>query len=77
MTFKVNHDSMTKVLLDWRKFQIPLHSVDLKTLIDVNLTWETIPGSASSMNACGIFNTASGKSVQVSDSALQSKTGIF
>lgn len=29
------------------------------------------------MNACGIFNTASGKSVQVSDSALQKARQVF
>ncbi|KAI6056025.1 BRCA2 [Marmota monax] len=36
-----------------------------------------LPRSFSSTNACGIFSTASGKSVQVSDTSLQKARGIF
>ncbi|KAI5129672.1 Breast Cancer Type 2 Susceptibility Protein [Manis pentadactyla] len=36
-----------------------------------------LPESVSSMNACGIFSTASGKSVQVSDASLQKARQVF
>ena len=51
--------------------EIPLRHVDLKTSDRCKFNMGKHPRSVSSMNACGIFNTASGKSVQVSDSALQ------
>uniref|UniRef100_A0A4X1TE88 Tower domain-containing protein n=1 Tax=Sus scrofa TaxID=9823 RepID=A0A4X1TE88_PIG len=38
---------------------------------------EKHPMSVSSMNDCGVFSTASGKSVQVSDTALQKARQVF
>uniref|UniRef100_A0A4W2FXG0 BRCA2 DNA repair associated n=1 Tax=Bos indicus x Bos taurus TaxID=30522 RepID=A0A4W2FXG0_BOBOX len=57
--------------------EIPLRHVDLKTSDRCKFNMGKHPRSVSSMNACGIFNTASGKSVQVSDSALQKARQVF
>ncbi|KAJ1077259.1 hypothetical protein K5549_005429 [Capra hircus] len=57
--------------------EIPLRHVDLKTSDRCKFNMGNHPRSVSSMNACGIFNTASGKSVQVSDSALQKARQVF
>ncbi|KAI4538772.1 hypothetical protein MG293_011039 [Ovis ammon polii] len=57
--------------------EIPLRHVDLKTSDKCKFNMGNHPRSVSSMNACGIFNTASGKSVQVSDSALQKARQVF
>ncbi|XP_044783262.2 breast cancer type 2 susceptibility protein isoform X3 [Bubalus bubalis] len=57
--------------------EIPLRHVDLKTSDRCKFNMGKHPRSVSSMNACGIFNTASGKSVQVSDSALQKARKVF
>ncbi|OWK00938.1 hypothetical protein Celaphus_00016596 [Cervus elaphus hippelaphus] len=57
--------------------EIPLRHVDLKTSDRCKFNMGKHPRSVSSMTACGIFNTASGKSVQVSDSALQKARQVF
>ena len=57
--------------------EIPLCHVDLKTSDRCKFNMGKHPRSVSSMTACGIFNTASGKSVQVSDSALQKARQVF
>lgn len=51
--------------------------VNLKTPDTRKFNVGTLPTSASSKNACGIFITASGKSVEVSDAALQKARQVF
>ncbi|XP_045833988.1 breast cancer type 2 susceptibility protein [Meles meles] len=48
-----------------------------KTSDTCKLNTEKLPKSVSCSNACGIFSTASGKSVQVSDAALQKARQVF
>uniref|UniRef100_G5E764 BRCA2 DNA repair associated n=1 Tax=Loxodonta africana TaxID=9785 RepID=G5E764_LOXAF len=51
--------------------------VNLKTSDVCKLNTGMLPKSLSSTNACGIFSTASGKSVQVSDASLQKTRQVF
>ncbi|KAI4581411.1 hypothetical protein MJG53_009854 [Ovis ammon polii x Ovis aries] len=71
----LQHDQSTSGLE--KVSEIPLRHVDLKTSDRCKFNMGNHPRSVSSMNACGIFNTASGKSVQVSDSALQKARQVF
>ncbi|XP_057563874.1 breast cancer type 2 susceptibility protein isoform X1 [Hippopotamus amphibius kiboko] len=57
--------------------EIPLCHINLKTLDKCEFNVGKCRKSVSSMNACGIFSTASGKSVQVSDVALQKARQVF
>ncbi|XP_058132956.1 breast cancer type 2 susceptibility protein isoform X1 [Dasypus novemcinctus] len=50
---------------------------NLKTSDTCQFNIGKLPKSFSSANACGIFSTASGKSVQVSDTSLQKARQIF
>ncbi|XP_060250440.1 breast cancer type 2 susceptibility protein isoform X6 [Ovis aries] len=71
----LQHDQSTSGLE--KVSEIPLRHVDLKTSDRCKFNMGNHPRSVSSMNACGIFNTASGKSVQVSDSALRKARQVF
>ncbi|XP_031321715.2 breast cancer type 2 susceptibility protein [Camelus dromedarius] len=57
--------------------EIPPFHINLKTSDICKLNVEKHPRSVSSMNACGVFSTASGKSVQVSDAAFQKAKQVF
>ncbi|XP_075865632.1 breast cancer type 2 susceptibility protein [Microcebus murinus] len=49
----------------------------LKTSSICKFNTGELPKSVSSTNACGIFSTASGKSIQVSDASLQKARQVF
>uniref|UniRef100_A0A8C4MS74 BRCA2 DNA repair associated n=1 Tax=Equus asinus TaxID=9793 RepID=A0A8C4MS74_EQUAS len=51
--------------------------INLKTSNICKFDMGKLPKSIASVNACGIFSTASGKSVQVSDAALQKARQVF
>ncbi|XP_004435415.1 PREDICTED: breast cancer type 2 susceptibility protein [Ceratotherium simum simum] len=51
--------------------------INLETSGICKFNMRKLPKSIPSTNACGIFSTASGKSVQVSDAALQKARQIF
>ncbi|XP_067569562.1 breast cancer type 2 susceptibility protein isoform X3 [Pseudorca crassidens] len=55
----------------------PLCHINLKTSDKCKFNMGKCPKSVSSINVCGIFSTASGKSVQVSDAALQKARQVF
>ncbi|XP_032467084.1 breast cancer type 2 susceptibility protein isoform X3 [Phocoena sinus] len=55
----------------------PLCHINLKTSDKCKFNMGKCPKSVSSLNVCGIFSTASGKSVQVSDAALQKARQVF
>ncbi|XP_073899688.1 breast cancer type 2 susceptibility protein isoform X4 [Castor canadensis] len=57
--------------------EIPLCHVGLKTSDKRKFNIGDFPQSISSTNAYGIFSTASGKSVQVSDASLQKARQVF
>ncbi|XP_059936109.1 breast cancer type 2 susceptibility protein isoform X5 [Mesoplodon densirostris] len=55
----------------------PLCHINLKTSDKCKFNMGKCHKSVSSINVCGIFSTASGKSVQVSDAALQKARQVF
>ncbi|XP_072832200.1 breast cancer type 2 susceptibility protein [Vicugna pacos] len=57
--------------------EIPPFHINLKTSDICKLNVEKHPRSVSSMNACGVFSTASGKSVHISDAAFQKAKQVF
>ncbi|XP_068383077.1 breast cancer type 2 susceptibility protein isoform X5 [Eschrichtius robustus] len=57
--------------------KIPVCHINLKTSDKCKFNMGKCPKSVSSINVCGIFSTASGKSVQVSDAALQKARQVF
>ncbi|XP_045725247.1 breast cancer type 2 susceptibility protein [Mirounga angustirostris] len=57
--------------------EIPPCQNNSKTSDICKLSTGKLPKSVSYTNACGIFSTASGKSVQVSDAALQKARQVF
>lgn len=57
--------------------EIPPCQINLKTSDMCKLSTSKHPWSISCTSACGIFSTASGKSVQVSDAALQKARQVF
>ncbi|XP_047579060.1 breast cancer type 2 susceptibility protein isoform X1 [Lutra lutra] len=57
--------------------EIPACQNNSKTSDTCKLNIGKLPKSVSCTNACGIFSTASGKSVQVSDAALQKARQVF
>uniref|UniRef100_A0A8C3WKJ3 BRCA2 DNA repair associated n=1 Tax=Catagonus wagneri TaxID=51154 RepID=A0A8C3WKJ3_9CETA len=57
--------------------EMPPGHINLKTFDICKFGMTKHPMSVSSMNDCGIFSTASGKSVEVSDTALQKARQVF
>uniref|UniRef100_A0A673TDI8 BRCA2 DNA repair associated n=1 Tax=Suricata suricatta TaxID=37032 RepID=A0A673TDI8_SURSU len=57
--------------------EIPPCQINVKTSDTRKLSTRKRPHSVSCTSACGIFSTASGKSVQVADAALQKARQVF
>ncbi|XP_054557883.1 breast cancer type 2 susceptibility protein isoform X2 [Talpa occidentalis] len=51
--------------------------INMKTFDTCKFNMEKLPKTVSAANTCGIFSTASGKSVQLSDAALQKARQVF